>query len=65
MNRELKVRIIQKGYNCQADLAQEIGMNEDRLSRIIHKRVRPTKEEQIKICTALDCEVGDIFLGGL
>ncbi|NIM99436.1 MAG: helix-turn-helix domain-containing protein [candidate division Zixibacteria bacterium] len=65
MNRELKIMIIQKGYGCQADLAQQIGMNEDRLSRIIHKRVRPTREEQMRICQALDCEIADVFLGGL
>lgn len=61
MNRELKIRIIEKGYKVQADFAQAIAMNEDRLSRIIHQRVVPTRGEMTKIAEMLDCEVGDLF----
>ena len=44
MNRELKSKIVLV-YGCQAAAAPDLGMNERRLSRIIHGYEQPRAEE--------------------
>lgn len=45
--REVKLEILRR-FNCQADFAQAVGMDESLVSRILHGR-RPLKPEQAAI----------------
>jgi plasmid maintenance system antidote protein VapI len=59
-NFALKRRIIEK-YGSQADFSPEVGIPENRLSRLINGR-DPVKPEQAeRIAQALGCEVREIF----
>lgn len=43
------------------DAARILGMREDRLSRIIHRRVNPSAAEMTKIAGHLQKPVGELF----
>ena len=51
----LKVEIVRRGL-VQADVAQEAGISESRLSRIINGRVRPFDHEIRNLATVLDMQ---------
>jgi plasmid maintenance system antidote protein VapI len=59
-NLALKTRIIEQ-YGTQTDFAPEIGMREDRLSRLVNGRDKPKPEQAQRIAAALGCDVGEIF----
>jgi DNA-binding XRE family transcriptional regulator len=59
-NFELRNRIIEK-YRTQADFAPEVGMREDRLSRVINGRDKPKPEQAQRIAEKLGCRVEEIF----
>ena len=59
-NFELRNRIIEK-YRTQADFAPEVGMREDRLSRLINGRDKPKPEQAQRIAEKLGCRVEEIF----
>jgi len=63
MNLKLKFRILEK-HRSQVEFAQKYGLTEDRLSRIIHERIKPSQEDIRIIAEALDCETGEIFEDG-
>jgi len=60
MNVILKLKIMEK-YRYQFDLARELGITEDRLSRIVHNRVCPSDVEKRGIARRLRVKVNDIF----
>lgn len=62
-NLVLKGRIIGQ-YGTQADFAPEVGMREDRLSRVINGRDKPKPEQAQRIAEKLGCKVDEIFLEG-
>jgi DNA-binding XRE family transcriptional regulator len=59
-NLALKGRIIEL-YGTQADFAPEIGMREDRLSRLVNGRDKPKPEQAQRIAEKLGCRVDEIF----
>lgn len=59
-NFDLKRRIMEK-FGSQTDFAPEIGMREDRLSRLVNGRDKPKPELVERIAAALDCKPEEIF----
>jgi transcriptional regulator with XRE-family HTH domain len=57
---KLKGLVLQH-YRFQGDLARDAGFREDRLSRIIHGRTKPTREEMERIASALQLPVQEVF----
>ncbi len=51
-NFQLKARIIAQ-YESQMNFARILGISEDRLSKMIHGRVRPRQAERDLICREL------------
>jgi DNA-binding XRE family transcriptional regulator len=60
MNVELKQAIVDSGMK-QTFIAQVAGLSEWRLSRIIHGRTPPTKDEKQAIAAALGKQVHALF----
>lgn len=60
MNRALKVAIVASG-RTQREVAQRVGMDQWRLSRIIAGDVTPRPQEQRRIARILRCEIAEIF----
>ena len=60
MNRILKARIIEK-FGTQADFAQETGLDEPLISRVIHGRVELDQEAQEKWAETLKSKMNDLF----
>jgi hypothetical protein len=56
----LKSLIIAKDGNY-VNIARTLGMREDRLSRIVHRRVNPSDDEMKKLSEYLQKPVGEIF----
>jgi len=61
-NLRLKALIIER-FGTQAEASLKFGMNEYRLSRVIHGRVKPTQEERRKIAWALQRRISEVFSG--
>lgn len=59
-NLLLKIKIIER-FRTQADFARIVGLSEDRLSRLIHGRVKPREAEQKVIAKKLGIEIEQIF----
>lgn len=60
MNIRLKGKLMERGLS-QVSLCFQIGLREERLSRIIRGWHTPTKEEKIRIANGLGCKVEDVF----
>jgi len=60
MNRKLKAAIILR-CGTVAKAARECGMREDRLSRIIHNRVKPRPDEKRALAWRLQKPLGELF----
>lgn len=60
MNRKLKAAII-IGCGTVAKAARQCGIREDRLSRIIHRRVNPKPEEKRKLAWKLQKPISELF----
>jgi hypothetical protein len=63
-NLPLKGRIIER-FGTQADFAIEVGIREDKLSRLINGRDKPRPGQAERIAHALGCEAEEIFPRGL
>lgn len=61
-NRLLKARIIGR-FGCQGELARRLGISEDRLSKLIHGRLQPTKDEVKTMARLLGLKASDICGG--
>ena len=59
-NVELKVSILKK-LGSQIVLARKTGINEERISRFIHGRSKPSEDEKKLIASALEVGVCKIF----
>lgn len=59
-NFALKSRIVEK-YGSQSDFSPEIGIPENRLSRLVNGRDVPKPDQARRIAEKLDCAVEDIF----
>ena len=59
---KLKVEIIFK-HQSQTEFCLTTGIREDRLSRIIRERIKPSAREKKIICEALNCQ-DEIFQNG-
>jgi hypothetical protein len=59
-NRKLKAAIITV-FGTQTEGARQFEIREDRLSRIIHRRVKPSVEEQRVIALRLQKPMGELF----
>lgn len=59
-NMNLKVAILTK-CGSQVDLSRRVGIQEDRISRFIHGRAKPTEEEKTIIAEVLGVDVRKIF----
>ena len=60
MLTELKVKILNR-FKTQSDFVNVVHISECRISRIIHGRVKATKEERARICASLNCSDEEIF----
>ena len=60
MNRKLKAAIILR-CGTVAKAARECGMREDRLSRIIHNRVKPKQSEKRALAWRLQRPIEALF----
>lgn len=60
LNRRLKAKIGEQGLN-QTQVARFIGVREDRISRIIHGRVKANPDEKFRIAAVLGCKESEIF----
>lgn len=60
---KLKAEIIFK-HQSQTEFCLATGIREDRLSRIIRERIKPSAREKTLICEALNCQ-DDIFQNGI
>ena len=60
LNMPLKIRIIER-YQTQADFAQEIGIDDSLVSKVVRGRRSLSEEDQIKWANALGHKVEDIF----
>ena len=56
----LKLHILQR-FPTQFDFAKQLGIRDDRLSKIIQGRVDPDDEEMGKIALALDVPIDELF----
>jgi plasmid maintenance system antidote protein VapI len=59
-NFALKNRIAEK-YRTQADFSPEVGIPENRLSRLINGRDIVKPDQAQRIAEKLDCRIEDIF----
>lgn len=62
-NLKLKASLIEV-YGSQITAARALGINEYRLSRIIHGRARPCREEKRRIACKLQRKIDDLFPEG-
>ena len=62
-NLKLKAMIIER-FGSQAIGARELGINESRLSRIIHGRVKAKRGEKRSVAWKLQTKISDIFPEG-
>ena len=56
----LKSLIIAKDGNY-GNVTRALGMREDRLSRIVHRRVNPSDDEMKKLSEYLQKPIGELF----
>lgn len=60
MNKYLKVKIVEV-FGSQADFAQELGVDESLVSRIVRGRRQLPISKQVEWAKALGCSTQDIF----
>jgi len=60
VNLKLKLKILER-FRYQADFAMAAKLREERLSRIITGRVRPSPEEMQRIASLLNAQVEELF----
>jgi len=60
LNAALKLAFFEAGKR-QVDVAAALGMDNSRLSQIIHGRLEPTSDEKRGLAKALKKSVGDLF----
>ena len=58
--KQERLRILTK-FDSQANFVMHVGMQESKLSRILHGRVRLNDHERRKWAKALDCKPEEIF----
>jgi ribosome-binding protein aMBF1 (putative translation factor) len=63
VNRQLKAEIYLR-FDSQADAAQALGLQESRLSRIIHYRIPPSDRERRALARVFGAERINALLGG-
>jgi len=56
LNRELKAAIVLR-YGTQTEAAKDLGVRENRLSRIIQGHDRPSKDEQRRLSERLGVQL--------
>jgi len=59
-NLKLKALIVEK-FGTQSELCRRLNFSEDRLSKFIHGRVQPKKEERRAIAQLLEVPEGEVF----
>jgi transcriptional regulator with XRE-family HTH domain len=59
-NLVLKARIIER-FGTQTDFARLLGMSEDRLSKLIHGRLKPREDERKTIARKLGAAPEELF----
>ena len=62
MNVKLKMKLLKLGKR-QIRLAQETGIPESYLSKVVNGWIEPKMEMKQKIAKALGCRIADIFEG--
>ena len=59
-NIKLKVKIIEH-FGSQIRFAMRLGVNDSIVSKVIHRYLVLSKEEQLRWAVLLNCKPGDVF----
>ena len=60
MDLNLKLKILER-YRSQADFASVVGMREPDISRVVHGRLKLSKDKPKEWAKALSCKPEEIF----
>ena len=55
-NRDIRLAILQAGFDCNADFAQAVGIHESTLSRVLKDRRKLKKDQAKRWVKLLNCD---------